>query len=134
MSHLHTYSLDETTSVLVMKTTGLLKLQNPIEFMKEVVTHRVFPDDILILQDHSQANIKISMTEINVLEAFKRKYIDNFTSVEIAIILPSEPTQSMYSLYYKGIIDNVNCKSKAFDTNSFALLWLLTKDNLKWSF
>lgn len=117
-----------------MKTTGLLKLQNPIEFMKEVVTHRVFPDDILILQDHSQANIKISMTEINVLEAFKRKYIDNFTSVEIAIILPSEPTQSMYSLYYKGIIDNVNCKSKAFDTNSFALLWLLTKDNLKWSF
>lgn len=127
LPHKHTYSFDEKTNVLVLKTVGIVTLENSIEFMTEVVTHRHFPNDILVLQDHSEAELKISMTEIHVLEAFQRKYIDNFNTVKLAILLPKNAEQAMFSLYYQGIINNENCESKVFDSQEQAKLWLTKK-------
>lgn len=108
-----------------MTTKGVVNLDNCIEFTTETVTHRTFPDNILILQDHSQADLQITMSEIHILESFQRKYINNFKSVKMAIILPKNPSQAMYSLYYEGIINNNNCESKVFDTLDSSMAWLL---------
>lgn len=125
MPHTHTYSFDDSKGLLIMNTIGIVTLENSMEFMNEVVNHRHFPDDILILQDHSRAELKISMTEIHILEAFQRKYIDNFKSVRLAVILPNSAEQAMFSLYYEGIINNKNCESKVFDTQEDSINWLL---------
>lgn len=128
MNHLHKFTYDENNGLLHLTCRDVLTLENSIAFLTEVVNHRNYPDHIYILLDQSQAELKISMTEIHILEAFQRKYIDNFKSVKIAITLPQSSEKAMLGLYYEAIINNQNCESKVFDHTQYALKWLATSN------
>lgn len=125
MEHKHQYNFNEDTNVFTLDLLGEVTLENVVAFMTEAVMHRKFPDQILILQDLSKATILMSLTEVHILEAFQRKYIDNFDFVKLAIVLPKEVKEVSVSLYYEGITSSPNCETKVFDLVDTANRWLL---------
>lgn len=120
----HKFTFDKENDLLHISYLDKVTLENSYNLLAEVVNHTNFPDQVSILLDLSQAEIDLSMTDILLLEAFQRKYIDEFSEVSIAINAPQEGEKAVYSLFYDALIKNTNCNSKVFQDLDAAIKWL----------
>jgi phage-related protein len=114
---------DETDNVLFIKLKGNVSIENILQSADELEQNKTLPRVLRIIEDARDANVKLSVRELHLIEQKIRIVAKNFDSIRHAVI-HSTPINTALSFMMSDMIKSSNYNLKVFSTMEGAKDWV----------
>ena len=114
---------NQQTGILETKYLGDITLKEIVDYINATKINSVYPRNLRILTDASQANMLFGHNDIETIVNANNESLKNYDCIIDALIV-NQPTETALSVFFKLLSENEKYKAKVFSTNKGAILWL----------
>lgn len=114
---------NQQTGILETKYLGDITLKEIVDYINATKINSVYPRDLRILTDASQANMLFGHNDIETIVNANNESLKNYDCI-IGALIVNQPAETALSVFFKLLSENEKYKAKVFSTNKGAILWL----------